>query len=103
LSLPHHSELRPGLPQGPQPGQGDRRNQEDDGRAGRLIGRRRLQTDDAPVIPAPNGRTMAVSDPRARVVILGAGHAGGTAAAMLRQYGFAGPVVLVGEEPIAPY
>src|SRR5215217_2586382 len=32
LSLPHHHELRKGLPQGPEPGQGDRRNQEDDGR-----------------------------------------------------------------------
>jgi len=37
------------------------------------------------------------------VVILGAGHAGGTAAALLRQYGFAGPITLVGEEPIPPY
>jgi 3-phenylpropionate/trans-cinnamate dioxygenase ferredoxin reductase subunit len=37
------------------------------------------------------------------VVILGAGHAGGTAAALLRQYGYEGPITLVGEEPIAPY
>lgn len=37
------------------------------------------------------------------VVIVGAGHAGGTAASLLRQYGFEGPVTLVGEEPIAPY
>ena len=37
------------------------------------------------------------------VVIVGAGHAGGTAAALLRQYGFEGPVTLIGEEPIAPY
>ncbi|MEO8115837.1 MAG: NAD(P)/FAD-dependent oxidoreductase, partial [Phenylobacterium sp.] len=37
------------------------------------------------------------------VVILGAGHAGGTAAALLRQYGHAGPITLVGEEPIPPY
>src|SRR3954464_543908 len=37
------------------------------------------------------------------VVILGAGHAGGTAAALLRQYGFDGPITLVGEEPIPPY
>ena len=37
------------------------------------------------------------------VVILGAGHAGGTAAALLRQYGFEGPITLVGEEPIPPY
>lgn len=44
-----------------------------------------------------------MSDPQARVVIVGAGHAGGTAAALLRQYGYAGPVTLLGEEPIAPY
>jgi 3-phenylpropionate/trans-cinnamate dioxygenase ferredoxin reductase subunit len=44
-----------------------------------------------------------MSDPAAHVVILGAGHAGGTAAALLRQYGFAGPITLVGEEPIPPY
>jgi 3-phenylpropionate/trans-cinnamate dioxygenase ferredoxin reductase subunit len=37
------------------------------------------------------------------VVIVGAGHAGGTAAALLRQYGYTGSVTLVGEEPIAPY
>src|SRR5512135_1328550 len=39
----------------------------------------------------------------AHVVILGAGHAGGTAAATLRQYGYEGPITLVGEEPVAPY
>jgi 3-phenylpropionate/trans-cinnamate dioxygenase ferredoxin reductase subunit len=38
-----------------------------------------------------------------RVVILGAGHAGGSAAAFLRQYGHSGPIVLVGEEPLLPY
>src|SRR3954467_202473 len=37
------------------------------------------------------------------VVILGAGHAGGTAAALLRQYGYEGPITLVGDEPIPPY
>jgi len=42
-------------------------------------------------------------DPNAHVVILGAGHAGGTAAALLRQYGHKGPITMVGEEPIAPY
>ena len=41
--------------------------------------------------------------PDARVVILGAGHAGGSVAAFLRQYGFEGPITLVGEEPIPPY
>jgi len=44
-----------------------------------------------------------MSDPSAHVVIIGAGHAGGTAAALLRQYGFAGAITLVGEEPIPPY
>jgi 3-phenylpropionate/trans-cinnamate dioxygenase ferredoxin reductase subunit len=39
----------------------------------------------------------------AHVVILGAGHAGGTAAALLRQYGHEGPITLIGDEPIAPY
>ena len=39
----------------------------------------------------------------ARVVIIGAGHAGGSVAAFLRQYGFAGPITLIGDEPIAPY
>ena len=38
-----------------------------------------------------------------RVVIIGAGHAGGTAAALLRQYGHEGPIILAGEEPAAPY
>lgn len=38
-----------------------------------------------------------------RVLILGAGHAGGTAAALLRQYGFEGAITLAGEEPVLPY
>ncbi len=38
-----------------------------------------------------------------RILILGAGHAGGTAAALLRQQGWNGPVTLLGEEPVAPY
>jgi 3-phenylpropionate/trans-cinnamate dioxygenase ferredoxin reductase component len=44
-----------------------------------------------------------LTDLDGHIVILGAGHAGGTAAALLRQYGWTGPIVLVGEEPIAPY
>ena len=39
----------------------------------------------------------------AGVVIVGAGHAGGTAAALLRQYGYEAPITLIGEEPVAPY
>lgn len=38
-----------------------------------------------------------------RVLIVGAGHAGGSAAAFLRQYGFAGDITLIGDEPYAPY
>lgn len=39
----------------------------------------------------------------AHVVIVGAGHAGGSTAAFLRQYGHEGPITLLGEEPHPPY
>jgi len=42
-------------------------------------------------------------DLNSRVVIVGAGHAGGSAAAFLRQYGHTGPIVLIGDEPLLPY
>ena len=38
-----------------------------------------------------------------RIVILGAGHAGGSAVAFLRQYGWPGAISLIGAEPIPPY
>jgi 3-phenylpropionate/trans-cinnamate dioxygenase ferredoxin reductase subunit len=38
-----------------------------------------------------------------RVVVVGAGHAGDTFAALLRQRGFAGEVVVFGDEPHPPY
>jgi 3-phenylpropionate/trans-cinnamate dioxygenase ferredoxin reductase component len=38
-----------------------------------------------------------------RILILGAGHAGGACAALLRQQGWTGPITLVGDEPIPPY
>ena len=44
-----------------------------------------------------------MSEPGAGVVIVGGGHAGGSAAAFLRQYGYEGPITIIGEEPIAPY
>jgi 3-phenylpropionate/trans-cinnamate dioxygenase ferredoxin reductase component len=44
-----------------------------------------------------------MTDTAAHVVILGAGHAGGTLAALLRQFGHQGPITLIGEEPIPPY
>ena len=44
-----------------------------------------------------------MSDAGAGVVIVGGGHAGGSAAAFLRQYGYEGRITVIGEEPIAPY
>ena len=44
-----------------------------------------------------------MSDLDGRVVIVGAGHAGGSVAANLRQWGWTGPIVLIGEEPLPPY
>jgi len=38
-----------------------------------------------------------------QVLIIGAGHAGGSAAALLRQYGFEGQIVLAGTETAPPY
>lgn len=37
------------------------------------------------------------------IVIIGAGHAGGTAAVLLRHFGHQGGITLIGEEPVAPY
>lgn len=45
----------------------------------------------------------ADSNQNACVVIVGAGHAGGSAAAFLRQYGHEGRIVLIGDEPLLPY
>ncbi len=45
---------------------------------------------------------MVASD-RQAMVIVGAGHAGGRAALALRDAGWTGPVVLVGDEPEPPY
>jgi 3-phenylpropionate/trans-cinnamate dioxygenase ferredoxin reductase subunit len=44
-----------------------------------------------------------MSEKPGQVVIVGAGHAGGTAAALLRQFGFEGAITIVGEEPLGPY
>ena len=38
-----------------------------------------------------------------RIVIVGAGHAGGSVAALLRQYGFEGAITLIGDEAYLPY
>ncbi|HVA14674.1 MAG TPA: FAD-dependent oxidoreductase [Stellaceae bacterium] len=40
---------------------------------------------------------------RKRIVIVGAGHAGGVAAATLRQVGYSGAITLIGSEPHPPY
>jgi 3-phenylpropionate/trans-cinnamate dioxygenase ferredoxin reductase subunit len=44
-----------------------------------------------------------VTENNRHIVIAGAGHAGGSAAAMLRQLGWKGAITLIGEEPIPPY
>jgi 3-phenylpropionate/trans-cinnamate dioxygenase ferredoxin reductase subunit len=44
-----------------------------------------------------------MNDTSGRVAIVGAGHAGGSAAALLRQYGWQGSVMLIGAEPVPPY
>lgn len=37
------------------------------------------------------------------VVVIGAGHAGGSAVAFLRQYGWKSPITLIGDEKVLPY
>jgi len=44
-----------------------------------------------------------MSDLNSHVVIIGAGHAGGTLAAQLRHFGHTGPITMIGDEPHAPY
>jgi 3-phenylpropionate/trans-cinnamate dioxygenase ferredoxin reductase subunit len=46
---------------------------------------------------------VRVNQDSRHIVIAGAGHAGGSAAAMLRQFGWPGAITLIGEEPIPPY
>jgi 3-phenylpropionate/trans-cinnamate dioxygenase ferredoxin reductase subunit len=40
---------------------------------------------------------------RSRIVVVGAGHAGGSVVAMLRQFGSTAVITLIGEEPLPPY
>jgi 3-phenylpropionate/trans-cinnamate dioxygenase ferredoxin reductase component len=44
-----------------------------------------------------------MTDTSTHVAIIGAGHAGGLVAALLRQYGWKGPITLIGAEPVPPY
>jgi 3-phenylpropionate/trans-cinnamate dioxygenase ferredoxin reductase subunit len=44
-----------------------------------------------------------VSDTSEHIVIVGAGHGGGSVAAFLRQYGWKGRITLIGDEPVPPY
>ncbi len=46
---------------------------------------------------------MSATNEPGRIVVVGAGHGGGTAAATLRQQGFDGEVVVIGAEPVGPY
>src|SRR3954453_9479326 len=50
-----------------------------------------------------NNGSGSLNQDSPHIVIAGAGHAGGSAAAMLRQLGWQGAVTLIGEEPIPPY
>ena len=54
-------------------------------------------------IPAPAGTLALTMSARRTFVIVGASLAGGRAAGTLREEGFDGRVVLLGEEPQAPY
>ncbi|MBL6750058.1 MAG: FAD-dependent oxidoreductase [Nevskia sp.] len=47
--------------------------------------------------------TQAAGDAPRRVVVIGAGHGGAQLVAFLRQFGFAGSIVLVGDEAGIPY
>ena len=58
LSLPHHHELRQGLPEGPKPGQGDRQDQKGDGRAARSNARHLRRAHDSSYMSL-HGRTRA--------------------------------------------
>jgi len=54
--------------------------------------------------PRPSlGIENGMSNPPHGTLIIGAGHAGGTVAALLRQYEYTAPITIVGEEPLAPY
>jgi 3-phenylpropionate/trans-cinnamate dioxygenase ferredoxin reductase subunit len=44
-----------------------------------------------------------LAEARPHIVVVGAGHAGGSAVAMLRQFGWQDPITLIGEEPLPPY
>jgi 3-phenylpropionate/trans-cinnamate dioxygenase ferredoxin reductase subunit len=44
-----------------------------------------------------------MNDLSARIAVVGAGHAGGSVAALLRQYGWQGPITLIGAEATVPY
>src|SRR5271170_4578126 len=44
-----------------------------------------------------------MTESSSHIIIIGAGHGGGQAAAVLRQYAFTGLITLIGDEPIAPY
>src|ERR1700759_533736 len=56
----------------------------------------------APIGAIENG-SGALNQESRHIVIGGAGHAGGSAAAMRRQLGWQGAITLIGEEPLPPY
>ncbi len=44
-----------------------------------------------------------MAEARPHIVVVGAGHAGGSAVAFLRQFGWKDAITLIGEEPLPPY
>ena len=63
----------------------------------------RLWRGGAPAIVRDLAEGWGVADLTGSIVIVGAGHAGGSVAANLRQYGWTGPITIVGDEPLLPY
>ena len=77
VSLPHHHELHRGLPEGPESGQGDRRDQADLGAARALIersadgpGRITRARETALALPPRHERARRVADPLRRGAVL---------------------------------
>jgi hypothetical protein len=59
LSLPHHHELHQDLPEGPEPGQGDRRDQEADGGAAATRARPAPTVSCSPALPSARRSTRS--------------------------------------------
>ncbi len=63
----------------------------------------RLRKSDACVIDGETEASQLAEEPGSGVVIVGGGHAGGSVAALLRQYHYTGSIMIIGDEPLHPY